>query len=379
MKIFILTTLLCFQFASAASPTSIRDLGNGAGGLKKKGHVSTFYSSEQALAKKTPLKLTEVPGLAFLVQQLDSLQIQLNFTTQFKAMALPTSTRKYYRVEEGEISAKEYKAMVQEYAKLMNLPPEHLTIFAFTNKQTGNTILMPEFFKLGKVTEQAAILFHESLWMAPQAWNLDYRKVVNAEKVAQAFFENPDSTDAVGDFYIEIADITQRSDLPMNAFFAMDLHQGFPWSAPQGSNRILLKNLFSDKILQCYFRDYADIIKNTPYPHAVSKDPQWVIDMACRDIIISEMLTLSAIYPQSLFVRGVLHYLVGTRSVIFVMTYDPKSADKTNYPAVSYASTLNDADYNDFINHLYMAPAISKYIVFPLQTEDGTYTGDVQF
>jgi hypothetical protein len=368
MKISALILGLLMAVQVLAEPGRIRDVGDGGGGLDRDGQIMTYYSAHIPIGPEALLP-AEIPGMGELLQQYSKLALDQDAIAELSMLVYPTDERKYYRVDEKQISPDELQRVIREYTQLMKLPPGDVALFALTNPKTKDTLLLPDFFKLKTPQEQAALLFHESVWLS-RSRDKSYNFVVSAEQVAQAFFENPAEPKNYDRFYNVLAAVLGDRTLPLKAYMLYDQKLNVPWSAGTPPKRFLLKNFLSERFLNCFIRNIPpqEIYTETVY--------------RCRNVVRNEMVLLSQKYPQSLFPRGTVNSLRGLTYTVAITTVKPHFTVGDVVHESNYAGTLSDSAYHEYLNHLYVSvPDLASRFNFrlPLEYEDGSPAGSVLF
>jgi hypothetical protein len=183
MKKLILTIMMLASIQTYAGQD-----GGGGGVIKRDGMYLTFGSAGMKVKLSAPQGLQQIPSLDLLISVLDSTQGGAPDSLQGKLIdaALPSDVRRYFRIDSSQLDSNVYANLIAEYAKLLNgqIDPSNLDLAAITINR--DTYLLPPFFQL-KSAEQAAILFHESIWIVKP--NVQYDELVNAEMVMQAHIE----------------------------------------------------------------------------------------------------------------------------------------------------------------------------------------------
>jgi hypothetical protein len=169
-----------------------------------------------------------------------------------------------------------------------------VVLFAVTDPTSKTTALFPEFFKLTE-TEQAAVLFHETMWVLGNSFN--YQEVLYLEGAAQAYFENPLNGEAFYNFFYKFSSIL---DMSLKNFLVATLQfdrQNSTTSLIKADGKINLQDLFGEKWLNCSL-------------FGGSK---------CQDILLPELLQKYQQDPQSLFLRALVEYVSRPKSQIIVI------------------------------------------------------------
>jgi hypothetical protein len=183
MRILISIFVLLFSVNIFAA----KEVQNGGGGTTQDGSFQTFGSARISV-DKDPLDFYTVPGLSLLVDRILRMPLPDNVKGELLAAITPSFARTYHQISSDKFDPATRVELVQIYAKLLNVKPAEVVIFAVTEPSTKKTMLLPEFFRLSEV-EQAAILFHEALWIVNQ--RATYEQIIDIEQVAQAYFQAP--------------------------------------------------------------------------------------------------------------------------------------------------------------------------------------------
>jgi hypothetical protein len=269
-------------------------VGGGGGVIEPDGRYTTFFSANIPV-KAEALRAYEIGGMDFLVKKVASLDLSGNYKSLLLKQIFPSGGRNYYKVDETKLSPGILSQILSQYAKLMNVPLEKVVIYGLTDPKTKDTFLMPAFFSL-TTTQQAAILFHESLWILNPA--LEYDQVVMAEQAVQAFFEKPESDDYFYNFYFQLGKLIGDFKLPIFPIMNRESRSGFGWARTQGqSDTIFLSELFGDNFVRCSDSAYASATMGA--------------DVQCSNSLLTELILKSQVYPKSISVRYLIDFLVG--------------------------------------------------------------------
>lgn len=239
----------------------------------------------------------------------------------------PSPKRKYFRAKDGAEFAKVKEKLIIEYSEVTHIPPEHLVLFAITDPVTSATLLLPEFYHLSEV-EQAAILFHESLWAG--GYDLNYESVIIAEQAAQAYFVNPKDKEIYYRFFSTL-------------------------------NNILPQRLGRYALLYAVIKFELDN-KKMPFVDMVGKgiagtdDPYYDYQSALAVQVMNKLNE----NPQSLFWRAMLDYVSNERSNLHVYFHDYRGGNVLAPEAL-----------------VLFSPIDSTLLSFPLVDADGTQIGTI--
>ncbi|QDK46306.1 hypothetical protein DOM22_14600 [Bdellovibrio sp. ZAP7] len=185
MKILIGVCVLLFSVNIFAA----KEVQNGGGGTSQDGSYQTFGSARISV-DKDPLGFYAVPGLSLLTDRILRMPLPENVKGELLAAITPSLARNYHQISSDKFDPDARRNLVAIYAKLLNVSSDNVVIFAVTEPKTKKTMLLPEFFRLNEI-EQAAILFHEALWLVnPSA---TYEQIIDIEQAAQAHFQEPAS------------------------------------------------------------------------------------------------------------------------------------------------------------------------------------------
>ncbi len=204
--------------------------GNGGGGIYRDGRYLTFGSAKVELGD---VKISNTPGLSLLLEAIHSMPLSDKDRGTLVLAAEPMGKRKFFQAKSGSIPAKDIQELQKIYADIAYgvAPADTIRIFAVT--QGHETFLLPEFFALEPI-QQAAILFHEMLWVINPA--LSYRDVINAEMRFESYLKR----DAERGFDFEVMDSLSLAlnapSLPVTSAAVSDLAAGRlrPWLTRQG-------------------------------------------------------------------------------------------------------------------------------------------------
>ena len=133
-----------------------------AGGIIRNGEVLTIGTSGLQLSIK-PLSAADLPELALATKGLKNLILPLEIMGKIQKELRPSTQKQFFRV--AKISETEERALVEEYRKIFpELPTsDRFTLFAMTDREKGDTYLLPGFFQLSAGAQRAAVLFDEAL------------------------------------------------------------------------------------------------------------------------------------------------------------------------------------------------------------------------
>lgn len=299
MKSLLLILPLLFVSISSFAGIEVR---NGGGGWTSDGQYMTFYSAKIP-AQKKPLNSSEIPGLNYLVKKIFTLKITESLRTDILKSIFPVSNRNYYKTNASEFDEDLQKDLKKKYAAIMGMSQENIAIFATTNPASNETILLPDFYQLSE-SEQAAILFHESLWiLSPR---LNYAHIISAEQAAQAYFENDRIAENIQTFYYILSLLMDDPTIPLIASLHFDKeHNLFP-SKVDGT--VPLESLFGREFIQCLATS-----NNRAYELPTISGGQRI----CSQQLFAAVVKSSMKYPSSIFFKSLLDYLKSEGSITF--------------------------------------------------------------
>jgi hypothetical protein len=180
MKKLILTIMMLASIQTYAGQD-----GGGGGVIKRDGMYLTFGSAK---VKVGYLGMQQVPGLDLLISVLEANHrgIPAEFQGLLLNAVLPSNERRYFKIDQSQLNIATYTKLIAEYSKLLKnqIDPNALDLAAITIQ--NDTFLLPPFFQL-KPAEQAAILFHESIWIIKP--DIQYDELVSAEVTMQNHIE----------------------------------------------------------------------------------------------------------------------------------------------------------------------------------------------
>lgn len=182
-KACILLCSLLFNIQVFASEGT--DIRNGGGGLLLNDNTVTTFG--ETLLKKNRLDTANIPSLSPLKNEIKDLFLPFSLKSELLQKINPLMSRQYYKVDEKSVNANTLHQIKKIYSQLMGLPVGKVTLFALTNPKDQSTLLLPNFYKLNTLQQQA-ILFHETLWLVK--YDITYDTVVSLEKTFQSYISN---------------------------------------------------------------------------------------------------------------------------------------------------------------------------------------------
>lgn len=293
MKWFVFVLVL----VQSLSAFAVREVQNGGGGVNSNGALQTFFSAKIKFGEQDEAP-EQIPGLSRLIKELDEMPIKASVKGLLLSSIYPTFDRRYYREKSGDISSSTRKEIYREYARLMEIPESKLVIFAASGPMSKETVLMKEFYALNEA-EQAAILFHEGLWVAKAG--LTYAQVVNLEIDAQAYFEDHNNTAALYRFVTNLGEAVYDRTIPLVTSLAIDFqYRNFP--AANGTLRsVKLVDLVGAAYLDCMILHDFSNYKTRP------ADIDYV--RSCNRVIGQNAVMKASANPKSYYYKSLLVYL----------------------------------------------------------------------
>lgn len=273
--------------------------GNGGGGLQTNGVYRTFYSAGVYV---NPMPETEIPGAYLFSQTIKSLSGENNGKSLLLMNALPFGDRKFYRIMENSVDDHLMARLIKIYSDLVNQPSNAITLFAITDTEKKATYLLPSYFQL-KESEQAAILFHESLWILNP--KLEYSTIISAEMAFQKFVE----FQSIGKFDLALpvflSQFFKDKSISLKSAFIADSQN--PTNGIVNSDRtILVKNLIAD--MDNCEKDYAfSLLKVNPLIETVQLNDILKCEISYQNI--DSLNSLLEKYPQSFFLKELTNVL----------------------------------------------------------------------
>lgn len=347
MKSFLALLPLLLVSMSSLAGIEVR---NGGGGWVSDGQYMTFYSAKIPVQRK-PLEASKIPGMNYLVKKMLGLKTVEGVKTQILKTIFPVSDRPYYAVDATQFNESLKKDLRSKYAHLMHISEENVAVFATTDPVSHETFLLPEFYKL-REPEQAAILFHESLWVLDP--NLDYTKIVAAEEAAQAYFESDTESEHVHAFYYQLSLLLFDRTVPLNAALQFDRDHHILPLQPNTKN-LSLKNVFGVDFITCIANSEDYNNRNPIMPE--SQGP-------CAQMLFNKVITLSMKNPSSVFYKALLDFLKQGGLISF--------HSKPSY---------KDANFGDDANTIALATEAEAPFAasFPIVNSSGDTLGTLNF
>jgi hypothetical protein len=274
-KVLLLTIL--FTCVSHAKRSDYGP-GNGGGGILRKDRYMTFHSAG-FFVEPPSLHLNDVPSLLDTIQYFKrSDLVPKIISSNLIKVLIPSGKRNYYKVSSN---AEELKHLKKIYRDNLKIPgSDRVAIFAITNRNNGDTYLLPSFYRLNKI-EQMTILYHEVLWLYHS--KISYKQVIEKEINFQSHLENPlDASKA----YRFIQDIVKNDErLVLKTGILLDIKHNFLkglYNPEDGS--IMVRSLIGED----YYRCISENLKN---------------DYCNKAFMRTHLISLSLEYPQSIFLK----------------------------------------------------------------------------
>lgn len=304
MKSLILVVLMLGTLSAHAYREVV---GGGGGTFDPNGRYTTFFSANMPV-KIEALRAKDVPAMYYLIQRITLLEISGAHKSLMLKQIVPSSGRNYFKIDEDKLSPEIKEKILAQYSELMKVPVEKVVIYGITDPETKDTFLMPAFFELTE-TQQAAVLFHESLWILNPSFKYD--QVVAAEQSIQAFFEYPASNDYFYSFYYQLGKLVGDPRLPILPIFKRESLGGFAWSKRSGlTDEIYLVDLLGEAFLRC---------SDAASSGGLGEEEK------CSNALLTELVLKSQLYPDSNSIRYLIDYLIGNGTVFLRMSFSGRN------------------------------------------------------
>lgn len=238
-------TMLMFLFGTKSFAfVDGQEFGNGAGGYKNAKGIVTYQSAKLPV-DGTSLELKDIPGLTDLAVEIQKMPLKAEQRSEMLRWIYPSGKqRTYYKLSDKRLNGANRKQIIKEYSKLMHISEKNVVIFAVTNK-LGQTFLLPEFYKLNTI-QQEAILLHEGLWFFDMQFS--YKDVVTTEIAAQALFQDKGASYAsYFQFYRAIGEIFSHKEPHPETLVRAAINYD-QTQTPQ----ILMQDLLGSDFVECY-------------------------------------------------------------------------------------------------------------------------------
>lgn len=283
--VLLIMSLLCAFSAIAGG-----EVQNGGGGWASDGQYMTFYSAKIP-AEKRALDRYQIPGMDYLIQRISALEISERNRAKLLEAIYPIRERVYYSVSAKKFTPEIKEDLLKKYAQLMGISESNVALFAITDGKSGETFLLPEFYQLTTV-EQAAILFHESLWIFRN--ELTYEQVIAAEQDVQAFFEDESSPENVYRFYSQLSFLLDDSNVGFMATLRFDLSKN-ALSPFLHSQQLDIRKLLGPNFVNCLI--------SVAWPESNEARIE-----KCMRKSLTYLISLETSYPSSIFIKFLIFY-----------------------------------------------------------------------
>lgn len=344
LTMIILSALLS---TTAFAGTELQD---GGGGVFKDGRYMTYHTARIPI-KNQPATIAQIPGMKLLIERLSAMPVLDAAKSKVLASVIPSGGREYHSVSAEALHPDMRKKINAEYAKIFHCDESEVVLFAVTDPKSKTTALFPEFFQL-RETEQAAILFHETLWVLGKSFM--YQEVLDLEGAAQEYFENPENEEAVYNFYYKLSKILDQG---VKSFLLATLQfdRSHPATNLGGTDgKLLIQDLLGEKWLHCILFGGGK----------------------CNDLLLPELLKKSQQNPHSLFRRALVELMTLPDSIIMATKLIGYFGASLSQETIQL--TLNEGFYLDA--NAFGPAMTSSLISFPiLAGRKGPKIGLVEF
>jgi hypothetical protein len=282
--------------------------GNGGGGLKENGVYKTFYSAGVFV---NPEAETEIPGADLYVKTITSLAGENASTSILLESALPIGERKFYRVLESKVDDQVMSRLLEEYSRVVNQPKNTITLFAITDFGQKITYLLPSFYLLSEV-EQAAILFHEALWILnPES---DYTAIIAAEISFQRFV----AMQSAGKFDLELPNFLKKllkdPRIPFNSAVSSDASSMAAPEIVSSNKTIKMKYLLANNLSLCSERFERYRVKSNIWGRD-TYESNYQLKCSLKKENINSLFVLIKKFPKSFMLKNLLDFISGGNEV----------------------------------------------------------------
>lgn len=295
---------LCFIIPHLSFATSGGQDGNGGGGVKVDGRYMTFYSAG-FYTDSFEESSEAIPQLNELIRFFNDFK-HLNPLSRIKYIKamLPSSQRKYYKVKESSFTVEVRERLIEEYKRVIDLDDrDKIALFAITDTNSETTYLLPNFYKLTAVQQQA-ILFHENYWIVNN--NATYSEVIQAEMTFQAYLENTHSVKRL----VNLMKLTgERSDV-LRATINYDLKNN-TLNGLARNGQVRLISILGEDWLECHKLGLRE---------------------SCYDYVAANLYSLTQRHPESLFLNFAYESAIEGR--LLTMTRKSAWGSSKNYDMV---------------------------------------------
>jgi hypothetical protein len=206
---------------------------------------------------RPPLQGDQIPGMDLLVTTIRAMPIHDEEKNKLLSVVLPSKERPYYRLGTDFLDPAERSGLIKKYSELLSIPKDQVTLFAVTNSALRRTVLFPEFYDLKSERAQAALLFHESLWILGVP---DYYTIVQAEAALQNYLEHPEDPEVYFNFYYQVSRLFSSGDGPPNNRITRStahvlVMAALEFDRTHGSNIVALKTLVGTDFITAWLAD----------------------------------------------------------------------------------------------------------------------------
>lgn len=262
MKIFFTIFFVNFYAVCCFAGTDIQ---NGGGGLSVNGTVATFFSAK---IKIDPDPIEGFDEIQMLNQEIYKLKIDSETKLSMLQNIAPSFSRKYFRAT-NQNSQETIDRIKEEYQKATGLELKDIALFAITNTDTQQTLLLPDFFLLQPI-EKMAILFHESMWLSNNVKSL--KDMLRLEYAFQQYLEE-NTVKSVYEFYSLLEKTYNKGTWLLNAIMTkeVELYKKTSPSSPVFSQILSQESIqIFSKLSLSYYSDFFGNPKENAYAFASS-------------------------------------------------------------------------------------------------------------
>jgi hypothetical protein len=177
----------------------------------------------------------------------------------------PAGDRRYYRIDESDLNEFNRKELLRKYREALKseLANDDLTVFAITNQ--NETFLLPGFFKLDEV-QQAAILFHEALWVIDP--KLTYGFVIDAEITLEDYLRrNTQAFPYETDLFLALSTALGNPILTIMAAAKDDFNNGRLSALLNREGQLPIETLLGKQNIKCYSENDGFVDRATFVAH----------------------------------------------------------------------------------------------------------------
>ena len=306
----VLIMTLTGAIAIAASET-----GKGGGGINRNGKVLSFGSAKTV--QVLPLDPREIPGLSEVQNGILDLTISEVQKARLVESVKPDSIRKYFKI--SNISAVKKAELIAEYQKAVVVNSSTIVILAVTDPIAKETYLLPEFFALNDSVSQAAILFHEGLWIVnafrdQRRKALSYAEVIDLE---MAFEKNLRERKFIPELYLGLAKVFGRKTIAFHAAAQIDMKSGALNGLALEDGTISLKDFVGQDFFDFFLTRPLTYVGSIELRHQLEEEgvkrltyvgASYTVDFSYEDaenfaLFTSHLANLIGAYPQSQWLR----------------------------------------------------------------------------